>query len=115
MDGTYRIIKNLKQMKNILGIIFFYLQTTFLLGQLNPINNLNWEHIYVNPYNYFSLTWEAPDQSIDSLVGYNIYAGDSLYKFQNYIGAHCQEFDQTDCDFIYSFLSAGDYIKVTAV
>jgi hypothetical protein len=67
------------------------------------------------PNNYFSLTWEAPDQSIDSLVGYNIYGGDSLYKFQNHIGAFCQEFDDTDCDFIYSFLNAGDYIKVTAV
>jgi hypothetical protein len=91
------------------------MQVSGLLAQLNPINNLNWEHVYATPNNYFSLTWEAPDQSIDSLVGYNIYGGDSLYKFQNHIGAFCQEFDDTDCDFIYSFLNAGDYIKVTAV
>ena len=86
-------------------------------GQLNPINNLTWEHNYIFPpgLNTFSLTWETPDVSSDTLIGYNIYGGDSLWRFQTSIGAFCNEFECPDGDFINDFLTEGDYIKVTAV
>ncbi|MBP6978699.1 MAG: T9SS type A sorting domain-containing protein [Bacteroidales bacterium] len=51
-------------------------------GQLNPINNLEWNHWYICPNNYFILSWDLPDPSQDTLVGYNIYRETDLYRFQ---------------------------------
>ncbi len=87
-----------------------------MFGQLNPVNNFNWDHDYYYPpgLNYFTLSWETPDPSHDSLIGFNIYGGDELYKFQTDLEIYCRDYDSTDCSFFY-FLSEGDYIKVTAV
>ncbi len=104
-------------MKKNLALILFFGLTIQIFGQLNPVNNFDWDHDYIYPpgSNYFTLSWEIPDSSTDSLIGYNIYGGNELYKFQTYIGAYCREYDSTDCDFMYNFLEEGDYIKVTAV
>lgn len=87
-----------------------------IFGQLNPVNNFNWDHFYIYPpgWNHFSLTWDIPDPSNDSLIGYNIYGGNELYKYQTHLGLICTEYDSTDCSF-FDFLTIEDYIKVTAV
>lgn len=93
--------------------IFAVVQSSF--GQLNPINNLEWDHWYVTPNNYFVLSWDNPDPSQDTLVGYNIYRNTELYRFQTddilyhtEAGANCGE------DFL--VFNGGDFwIHVTAI
>ncbi len=84
-------------------------------GQLNPIHNFNWEHWYVCPVNYFRLTWDIPNPSQDTLIGYNIYRDTELYRFQtdtilNYepSGGNCGE------DFFYYGVD-GFWCHITAV
>jgi len=98
----------------LLACVSLIVQT---FGQLNPINNLVWENDYIYPpgLNTYLLSWVIPDESADTLVGYNIYGGDSLWRFQTFIGAYCNESVCPDSLFIYEFLTQGDYIKVTAV
>jgi len=88
-----------------------------LFGQLNPINNLVWEHDYIFPpgLNTFSLYWDLPESSSDTLIGYNIYGGNEVWRFQDFVGAECNELECPDGDFINTFLSENDFIKVTAV
>ena len=50
-------------------------------GQLNPVNNLDWEHWYIMPNNYFILSWDEPEPSEDTLIGYNVYRENDLYCF----------------------------------
>ncbi len=69
-------------MKRLIFIITFSTLIQFSFGQINPINNLEWSHWYVCPYNYFILSWEPPDPSQDTLIGYNIYRNNDLYIFQ---------------------------------
>jgi hypothetical protein len=97
-------------------VVSAFFQLSF--AQLNPINNLNYTHTYdyPPPANWYTLQWEIPNPSIDTLVGYNIYGGNELYKFQTYIGINCLDYDSTDCDFFLNFLTIGeDYMKVTAL
>ena len=84
-------------------------------GQLNPINNFNWEQWYVCPENFFRLTWDIPNTSQDTLIGYNIYRDAELYRFQtdtilNYeaFGGNCGE------DF-FDYGEEGFWCHVTAV
>jgi len=102
-------------MKKLIFIIatFAVVQSSF--GQLNPINNLEWDHWYVTPNNYFVLSWDNPDPSQDTLVGYNIYRNAELYRFQiddnlyhTEAGANCGE------DFLV-FNGDDFWIHVTAI
>lgn len=63
-------------------LVVAILSPQLLNAQLNPVNNLLWEHWYISPYNYFDLWWEQPDSTLDTLVGYNIYRESDLYRFQ---------------------------------
>jgi len=51
-------------------------------SQLHPIQNLQFDHWYVTPNNYYNLSWETPELSADTLMGYNIYRNAELYTFQ---------------------------------
>ena len=69
-------------MKKLVISIFSILTVIQASGQLNPVKNLIWTHVYDMPYNCFSLSWSKPDTSFaDTLVGYNIYRDTSLYRF----------------------------------
>ena len=91
-----------------------------ILAQLNPINNLYFSTWYQMPNNFFQLNWSPPDSStIDSLVGYNIYRNNELYRFQTETSMHHLFLEDTTCS--ENFLG-GDgvvtppfYIHVTAV
>ena len=50
--------------------------------QYNPVQNLQWEHWYESPNNYFALSWDMPAQPHAELVGYNVYRENELYRFQ---------------------------------
>ncbi len=109
-------------MKNMLFILIVGLSITFLsytnpiYGQLNPINNLEWSHWYYSPHNFFSLNWEEPDASEDSLVGYIIYRNDEYFTFQTENSLYHTPYEQNCAE---SFISYNDgegfWIHVTAV
>ncbi|MFK7747040.1 MAG: T9SS type A sorting domain-containing protein, partial [Kordia sp.] len=44
--------------------------------------NLTWDHYYIWPNNYFNLSWDAPALPHSTLIGYNVYRGNELYRFQ---------------------------------
>lgn len=103
--------------KQILTLLFSIIIFSSLFAQLNPANNLDWDHWYECPNNFFRLTWDIPDASIDTLIGYNIYRSNELYRFQtetilNHEGGgagNCSE------DFVY-YGNGGDFwVHVTAV
>ncbi len=52
-------------------------------SQLYPIQDLQFDHWYVTPNNYYNLSWEIPEPSVDTLMGYNIYRDAELYTFQS--------------------------------
>lgn len=88
-------------------------------GQVNPINNLKWDHTYEYPNNCFNLSWTEPDSSLtDTLVGYNIYRDNNLYTFTTDLYHGCNPcvgvVGQAFCDFL-SFQMGQFYIHVTAV
>lgn len=88
---------------------------------INPVQNLQWEHWYEFPENYFSLSWEEPVQPHSELIGYNIYREDELYRFQaetylRYIPDFMGE-SNSDMDFLlYPEENPGEfYVHVTAL
>lgn len=63
-------------------MVFATLLCGTVAAQLNPVSNLQWNHWYTCPHNYFSLTWDAPVPVRETLIGYNIYRENELYRFQ---------------------------------
>ena len=94
-------------------LIFVFIKTSF--GQLNPINNLEWDHWYITPNNYFSLTWDIPNSSQDTLQGYNIYRGNELYRFQTETILNHLEDGSGNCGDDFLANEGGFWIHVTAV
>lgn len=73
-------------------IFIFILNVTVLstFGQQNPIQNLTFSQWYSMPNNCYTLSWSAPIPSItDTLVGYNIYRNESLYRFTTSTSQQC--------------------------
>jgi len=105
-------------MKKAAFTIMFLVSFVVLQAQLNPINNLEFEQSigYGCPYsNCFTLTWGDPDISGDTLVGYNIYRDNVLYRFQDYSQISCIDGPPPPCPDA-DFISFDQFwIKVTAV
>jgi len=107
-------------MKKLISTAVLTLLAILAFGQLNPVNNLVFEHWYnfgsaCPNYNCFSLDWDEPDVSVqDTLVGYNIYQDSELWRFQEYLGAGCSEAVPNCPDA--SFINIGGFwVKVKAV
>jgi len=68
------------------SFFFIFAVTAYNLGfgQTNPVQNLVWIHYYDWQFNYniLSLSWEEPKMPHNTLIGYNIYRENELYKFQ---------------------------------
>lgn len=83
---------------------FSLILSSQLFGQINPVQNLTWDHYYDsdNYDNIFSLYWEEPEVPHDDIIGYNIYRNDELYRFQTEIGIGCypQGGQYEDCVFL---------------
>lgn len=107
-------------MKISRAILMFFLLSVSLTGysQLNPIRNLNWQHWYNYPNNFYKLQWSPPETSLtDTLVGYNVYRDNMLYRFySDTIAQHIfpQDTSFGGEGFVTSFGGAF-YIHVTAV
>ncbi|WP_374445839.1 T9SS type A sorting domain-containing protein [Epilithonimonas sp.] len=93
-------------MKKSFLFIFTVFTFSLGLGQINPIQNLEWAHYYdsSNYRNIFSLSWQEPQTPHNELIGFNIYSDNNLYRFQsvNSFGLSCNpDFGQTaDCSFL---------------
>ena len=65
--------------------IFLTFATAFTFitsfGQINPVQNLTWQHWYDMPNNFFILSWDEPEIPHDEIIGYNIYRENDLYLF----------------------------------
>jgi hypothetical protein len=103
--------------KSLLFLASFFVLTV-AYGQLNPINNLQFDCTYQMPNNCFELLWNPPNPSLtDTLVGYNIYRDDTLYVFTTSTYISCDPCignpDTTYCSFMnFPWIF---YIHVTAV
>jgi hypothetical protein len=86
-------------------------------AQLNPIKDLFFSIWYNCPYTFFFLSWTKPDASLtDTLVGYNIYINNNLYRFYtDTIAAHNVPQDTTLGGDKFLIYATQTYIHVTAV
>jgi hypothetical protein len=76
-----KILKPTTMKKTTLTIAIFLSFIFQSSAQNNPVLNLTWDWHY-NWYNYFDLHWDEPALPHGELIGYNIYRGDELYRFQ---------------------------------
>jgi hypothetical protein len=98
----------------LLFAIFTVAPTTF--GQLNPVNNLEWVHWYEYPNNFFTLSWDFPGPSQDTVIGYNIYRNTELYRFQTgTVLYHTESGGNCGVDFVWFHGGQSFWIHVTAV
>lgn len=110
-------------MKKITFTISVLLMFTCVSGQINPIQNLSYQHWYnfssgCPSYNCFALNWDEPEPSVqDTLIGYNIYRDNQLWRFQNFEGAGCGEMTIPPCPYenFWNFFPQPFWIKVKAV
>lgn len=97
--------------------LLFFVKVGVAIAQINPVQNLNWEHFYQYPNNYFNLSWDEPQAPHNDLIGYNIYREDELYRFQTEPGLYnLPDGANCDLDFInYGIPGEGFYVYVMAV
>lgn len=89
-------------MKKSFLFIFAILIYNLGFGQNNPVQNLTWNHSYDYPNNIFGLSWGEPITPRNELIGYNIYRGNELYRFQTETSLGCNPNwgGTADCGFI---------------
>ena len=91
-------------MKKSLLILILSITINFSFGQNNPVQTLTWDHYYdyTNFRNIYSLSWQEPETPHSALIGYNIYRGSELYKFQTTTAVGCNpDWGITSgCDFL---------------
>jgi len=103
-------------MKKSITILLFITLVLKTFGQLNPINDITWDQWYITPNNYFDLNWESPDPSVDTLLGYNIYRNNDLYRFQTETRLfHTQNEENCSEDFLFYENPGSFWIHITAV
>ena len=101
-------------------ILALFLQSThYLIGQLNPINDLTYEQTYVYPntncpnYNCFDLDWTEPFPSNDTLIGYFVYKDNEIWIFTEETSVTCS--GDIPCEYDDFFVGMPFYAKVKAV
>ena len=91
-------------MKKFLLFIFAVITYNLAFGQTNPVQNLEWSHTHIYPYNnIYYLNWNQPETPHNDLIGYNIYRGNELFRFQTNTSLGCDSrFGITEgCDFLF--------------
>ena len=107
-------------MKKTTTVLFLVASSVLTFGQLNPVKNLSCSHNYVVPYNCYHLSWQEPDATPnDSVIGYNIYRNDELYRFTQYLWQSCDPCNgdtaKAHCENFYDYNNGRFYMHVTAV
>lgn len=104
-------------MKRVIILLTIFLFSIIdLFGQINPVQNLTWEHEYTFQYNYFTLAWDEPVLPHNELAGYNVYREDELYRFQTENSLYNLE-QASNCEEDFLFFGNGEpfLVHVTAV
>ena len=76
-------------------VMFFLLSNVTIFGQIKPITNLFYQQTYdygdsyCPAFNCFSLSWQQPDSTRDTIDGYKIYRNDIFYTFVKEPGIGC--------------------------
>lgn len=65
----------------ILTLASFLFFVSAAIGQVNPVQNLTWDHWYEYGNNFFTLEWDEPAAPHDEILGYNVYQEDHLFIF----------------------------------
>lgn len=104
-------------MKNIFTIAIVVSLSQLSIGQINPVQNLQWHQMYDYPYNIFELNWEEPQSPHDEILGYNIYREDEFYRFQTemWLGFHPEFESNVEEEFLLYNDGAGFIINVSTV
>jgi hypothetical protein len=103
-------------MKKLWIFLLLLLSVFTSSGQVSPITNLNWYHVYENINNYFQLSWDQPALPHNELLGYNIYQEDELYTFQTTNSLYyLQQGSNSSPEFLSYNNGAGFIAHVTAV
>ncbi len=90
-----------------------------LWAQLNPINNLNYQQTYnygnfnCPSFNCFSLNWTLPNNSNDTLKGYNVYRNDVFMLFTTNTDVSCNGITPCLYNDFYNYIPF--WLKVKAV
>jgi hypothetical protein len=89
-------------------------------AQINPIRNLQFaffygypEYIYCPAFNCFSILWEVPEASTDTLLGYRIYKNNVRWHFEDVTYIECM--GTNPCQYYDIYDSLPCVIKVRAV
>ena len=91
-------------------LMLFVLSNANSFGQINPVRNLSYQQWYdlgnfnCPGFNCFALSWQVPDSTRDTLVGYKIYRNDSFYTFVSWTGIGCSGFMPCDYNDWYSMM-----------
>ncbi|WP_333851487.1 T9SS type A sorting domain-containing protein [Epilithonimonas sp.] len=105
-------------MKKSFLFIFTVITINLGFGQTNPVQNVEWNYNYdfMNYTLTYSLYWNEPALPRNELIGYNIYRGNELYRFQTSNSLACNPYwGGTDCDFLEYNNGAPFTIYVAAV
>jgi hypothetical protein len=84
----------MKGNKTLVTLLFIVSNIT-LLGQINPVNNLYYQQFYdygnhnCPAFNCFVLSWQPPDSTSDTLIGYKVYRNGNYYAFLKDPGLGC--------------------------
>lgn len=109
----------MKNSKKTFFILALFLISLSSYSQFHPIKNLSWSQWYNYPNNFYTLKWSPPDTSFnDTLIGYNIYRNNELYRFwPDTIAQHIipQDTSFGGDEFLYLNEGAEFFIHVTAV
>jgi hypothetical protein len=103
---------------NLLFILI--IGTSVSYAQLNPIKNLQLTGFYGYPdytycpaFNCFSITWEMPEASFDTLLGYKIYKNNEPWRFETSTFFECMGMSPCLYNDIYDSMPCT--IKVSAI
>lgn len=111
-------------MKTLLISLTIALVSVFqTVGQINPVQNLNWSQWYEMPHNLFILEWDEPELPHNEITGYNIYRDNDLFMFISGETSIYNSYDifgdiVSNCggiDFLMYNDGQGFYVHVTAV
>lgn len=93
----------------------FFCSMTY--AQIEPINNLYFNQWYDYPNTYFEMIWDVEVYSEDTLLGFNIYRNDELYRFQTESFLHHEAYGDSNCSEDFLSIDCCDelWIHVTAV
>lgn len=99
--------------------IMLLLSSWALFAQINPINDLYFGQYYdygnsnCPNFNCFEITWSPPDNSTDTLMGYQLFQNNQNWVFTEYTNVSCLGY--SPCEYQDFYDNMPFWLKVKAV